>query len=163
MILLFVYIPGVQIFVRFLVIEQEKEYMPSPGFEPRTFCMWSQCATIRPQGIVRLPPIIQINITWSTLPEWGYFWYWFNLHYFPYVTQLSQKFWYCLVLCEVLILFLSLKLEVGLIIHIFSIFQVLFGNFVKSGELSTLNNVNVVLRKMATGRRWECRTSFLPK
>ena len=55
----------------------------------------------RPQGNVRLPPTIQINITWSTLPEWGSFWYWINLQYFSYWTQLSQKNWYCLVLCEV--------------------------------------------------------------
>ena len=32
------------IFVRFLSIWQEKKCMPSPGFEPQTSCMWSQCA-----------------------------------------------------------------------------------------------------------------------
>ena len=32
------------IFVRFFSIWQEKESMPSPGFEPWTSCMWNQCA-----------------------------------------------------------------------------------------------------------------------
>ena len=36
-------------FVGFWSVWQQKEWLPSPGFEPQTYCMWSQCATILPR------------------------------------------------------------------------------------------------------------------
>ena len=41
---MFVYFAGGQIFVRFFSIWEEKEDMPSPGFEPQSSCMLSQRA-----------------------------------------------------------------------------------------------------------------------
>ena len=64
---MFVYFPGSQILSDFEETFR-KRVMPWPGFEPRTFSIWSQCATILPR-----PLHSEFAKSWEVIPIFVYF------------------------------------------------------------------------------------------